>query len=153
MEAVLTSVATELNGTFSLDVKSHIAKDGTVEAMLRITGIPRNFKLRGLMLDLEPIFSERMTEEFGINRTWFYLSFHYRAPEGVASADSRYRGLSVARTNASRNIPAKYPVPFLGARRIISKLLEKKRRKPEAVLLWVYWSALGGHPDKTRSGA
>lgn len=141
----------ELNGTFSLDVLTHQARDMTVEGMLRITGIPRNFPLHELMLDLEPIFTDWWMSIFGpAPRYWFYLAFHYTAPEGIKSADVRYRGVSVARTNASRCIPGKFPVPFLGAKRIIANLIRKRRLKPIAVCLWVYWSGVGGHPDKTR---
>lgn len=153
MKTVLSSVAVELNGTFSLDTSTFVGKDRSVEGALRITGIPRNFPLYELMLDLEPIFVDRMTSYYGDKvRMWFYLSFHYQAPEGIKSGDTRYRGLEMSRTYSSRCQIDKYPIPFLGAKEIINNLFKKRRLKPVYVMLWLFWSGVGAIPTKARPG-
>lgn len=127
-----------------LDVSVNTFKytSGSVDGTLTIRAVPRGLKVHDLLVDLENVWGKGMGEAF------FSVGLRYSTPEGIESADYRYRGLGVAQTYYHRAGERKLRWAFLSAREANKNIAKRHRGKPEQIFVKIHWNPKGQHPKR-----
>jgi hypothetical protein len=131
-----------LKQSLDISVSSFEYVSGSIDGMLTIRAIPRGVSVHKLLVYMESRFGE-------VPETFISVGLRYSAPEGIKSADYRYRGLAVAHTNYQRSsLRRKIRENFGIARQVNENLTDKRRKKPEQIFVKVHWNPDNVRPER-----